>query len=224
MGIESLRGIDPLLSDLNDSALLVRASIDVVTEALCRAKQAVDWRTDVYEHEVSISGSSLLAFQFRGQSWTFIHELNFLYLEFLEDAQLLSRLLSTDAVSYAISDTTNFFSYEFFSKGVSVERLEKDETGRLIFESKLRQITDNNKFSLSSRKGVDNFLQQQDIYIPALIWPEVLRERTLTIMIQGYLSNSSEFADSADDPVDPITFKSGDFERVDYLRIRSVER
>ena len=104
MGIESLRGIDPLLSDLNDSALLVRASIDVVTEALCRAKQAVDWRTDVYEHEVSISGSSLLAFQFRGQSWTFIHELNFLYLEFLEDAQLLSRLLSTDAVSYAISD------------------------------------------------------------------------------------------------------------------------
>lgn len=77
--------------------------------------------------------------------------------------------------------------------------------GTREFQSQLRQgeaedIDDPYRF-------IGNFLCEQDVYIPALFFPEARAGQRVTLKVQGHVPSSLK----------PITFERSDFERLDYV-------
>ena len=103
--IENRRGIETF--EITDNQLLVKASIDRVSQAFFRARQAVNLRCDVYGNEIEITRLCFIIYQFRKHSWTLIKtencELSETYLN-CKDAQILSSMLHTKAIFYSVID------------------------------------------------------------------------------------------------------------------------
>lgn len=157
--IEQRRGIDSI--DINQSVILVRASIEQVAQTLAQILEADSWERDVYDPEIELLGQDFVVFQFRGHPWSTIHQQG--YIRFgknlgEKDAQSLSELLQTRVIYYSASDTSGTIGYQFYDAGQLVERLyfdhstsdrEEDdvsnEEGPVLFrpsafESQLRQL------------------------------------------------------------------------------------
>jgi hypothetical protein len=209
MGIEQYRGIEPDAFELNDSAVLVRASVEAAAQAFKEARKLSIWHHDIYEREMEIVETSFLVFQFRGHPWTFIHELIPQNQDIKDDAQVLSQVLNTPALCYAISDTTGYFGYEFFDGGISVERFEHEQGDNLLFTSQLRNVAQHDRSRLVSVEAISNFMREQDIYISAFWWDSTVSGQPEIIQIQKIISIT--------DDDDAAFFKRIDFERVDYL-------
>lgn len=205
MDVQQYRGIESF--ELNDYFVIVQAPIESVSEAFNQTKHATLWERDVYEREVNIAGPGFIVFRFQGHLWTLIHGVNFpAYSEATADAQTLSRLLSVRALSYAVSDTSDYISYELYDKGLFVERLEYVE-GSVQFKSQLRQLEVEDIGA--AYKFIDNFMREQDIYIPALFRAELEVSQRVTITLEGLTPDSLE----------TTVFPKSYFERVDYLSV-----
>jgi hypothetical protein len=190
--IEQRRGIEH--TDLNDYLILVKAPIEQVGQALCQMLPIACWKRDVYQRQIEIveQGSALI-FKFPGHPWTIIQPRNFLpnSINFQDkEAQSISGLLQTKVISYLISDTGGYIGYQFFNCGKFLEKLykeppeemapieyesevwEEEFIGMCEFRSQLRQtevyeIGDGYKFT-------DDFLREQDAYVPSFKWTEFL--------------------------------------------------
>lgn len=225
--LEQRRGLDSI--DLDDLLVLVQAPIEQVTQAFSQVRQAERCEHDVYDREVKIIGQDFIVFQFRGHSWTLIHELGFPLDSPLgdEDAQELSGLLNTRAICYAVSDTCGSIGYSLYEHGTSVEMLsfadgdpeddrEVDESqgefksavGVYQFQSQLRQLrTEENwnpydpELSQNPYEVVEDFFQEQDAYVPAFPGPESFSVgQRVTLRFEG--------------------LERYDFERVDHVAVR----
>lgn len=207
MQIQQYKGVESF--EFNDDFIVVKSLIESVAKTFSQVKHSSHWEHDVYDREIDIIGPGWLIFQFRGHSWTLIHDLNFMSARKpLEDAQTLSRLLNTHTLYYAVSDTCYYISYELYKNGMCVERLESDVEVGLQFESKLR------KFKVKELREdaytfTNNFFMEQSIYIPTLFWPKYETGQRVTLRLQGHVPGS----------VEPITFERSHFERVDYIAL-----
>jgi hypothetical protein len=173
VSIEQCRGIESI--DLNISMVLVKAPIELVSQAFSQLKQAEIWMRGVYEHEVKFIGQSVMVFQLREHPWTVIYrfckppydsDLPYPVGATAEDAQNLSNLLNTRVIYYTASDTSGTINYHLYQDGISIERLFFEEESYIEFESQLRQLEAKdieNAYSFTL-----NFIREQDAYIPAL--------------------------------------------------------
>lgn len=219
--IEQRRGIASI--DINQFLILVRAPIEQVAQTSAQILQANSWERDVYDREIELLGRDFVVFQFRDHPWSTIHRQGSLHGKSLgeKDAQSLSELLQTRVIYYRASDTSGTIGYQFYEAGQLVERLYFDHStcreelddasnkkGRVlfrpsVFESRLRQLKAEDIYS--SYAFTDEFMREQDAYIPALRWsPSQAGQRvTLQLVASG-----------------PETFKRNDFKRVDYIGVK----
>lgn len=212
MEIQQYRGIAFL--ELNDVFFAVQAPIDSVSEALHRLKQGSVLQCDVCERKVDVLGGGLIIFQFRGHSWTLIHLWScptYPPREGRKDVQLLSRLLDTRSLFYAISDTAYYIGYELYSQGISVEKFEYVD-GDPQFSSQLRQIE--KEEIIDPFDFTDTFVKESDLYIPNLVGTQFNIGESVNIVLKGVPSNNSQ----------NMNFIKSDFERVDYLSLPNSGR
>ncbi|MDF5715911.1 MAG: hypothetical protein PUP93_19010 [Rhizonema sp. NSF051] len=156
--------------------------------------------------------------QFRGHSWTIIHELNLPEDNRNEkNAQTLSRLLNTRTICYYASDTGGEFSYEVYQAGTCVEKLVGGYDVGFTLESQLRSpeiIQDPHGF-------MDTFFREQGIYVPVLLYNlslgEQINERKLIIKLY-----QSVIVDILDPERSVPFFQRSDFERVDFFALSEV--
>lgn len=220
--IEQRRGIDSI--DINQSVILVRASIEQVAQTLAQILEADSWERDAYDREIELLGQDFVVFQFRTHPWSIIHRQgSFRGKNFGEkDAQSLSELLQTRVIYYRASDTSGTIGYQFYDAGQLVERLYFDHSscngeelddasnkkGRVlfrpsVFESRLRQLKAENIDS--SYTFTHKFMREQDAYIPALRRPPSQAGQRVTLQLVAF---------------GPETFKRNDFKRVDYVGVK----
>jgi len=210
MAIQQCRGIESF--ETNDDFIIVQAPVNLVSEAWNQTKQVTLWERDVYGREVNVAERGFVVFQFQGHPWTLIHNWNFpYYSEGITDAQILSRSLDTRAFYYAISDTTEYIGYEFYERGLLLEKLEYGDND-LQFESQLRQLKQ--KDIGDPFEFTQMFIREHDIYIPLLFWAEFRVGQSVPIMLNGIAPGALKSA----------AFPKSDFERVDYLTVMETIR
>ena len=218
--IENRRGIETF--EITDNQLLVKASIDRVSQAFFRARQAVNLRCDVYGNEIEITRLCFIIYQFRKHSWTLIKtencELSETYLN-CKDAQILSSMLHTKAIFYSVIDNPITIYYHLYVEGNSTEEfsfcnesndvdkefeeLDEDDVSIQIlykFQSKLRRLHDSDiedEFTF-----VNAFFEEHDAYVPPLntVCESGKTGRKVTLTIPG--------------------FQNDDFERMDYISVK----
>lgn len=201
--IEQRRGIE--FTDLNDYLVLVQAPIEQVGQALCQTREVTRWERDVYECEIElVNQKSFIIFQFRRHPWTIIQSSSFFpHWAFFHDgdAKSLSRWLHAKAINYLISDTGGYIGYHLFNCGESVERLYKEPMEDMVaeeyeyvdemefigmceFRSQLRPIEAHD--IESGYLFTDEFLREQDAYVPSFSWGERLEVgQKVTIQLEG---------------------------------------
>jgi hypothetical protein len=198
MSLKHKRGIVSI--DLNQILVFVKAPIESVAQTFSQAIQAEIWERDVYQREIEIVGQGFIVFQFREHSWTVIKQVNFLPYGIslgTKDAQNFSRLLSTRAIYYKVSDTSGYIGYDFYEKGALRETLYFEEEMSFQFQSQLRQleaedIEDPYNFTF-------DFILEQDIYIPPI--HRVVSHQGILRLLGPGLEN----------------LEPNDFERLDYI-------
>lgn len=123
--LSELRGVASF--DVNESAVLVRASIDEVTEAFRQVRKASKVDKDVYDRTVISTDRCFIVYQFRGHPWTTIQTVHADSLDDevqAEDALNLSQQLKTQTIFYLNSDTAMSVFYALFDKGRQIELLD----------------------------------------------------------------------------------------------------
>lgn len=161
--LSQCRGLDAI--DINLWIILVKESVERSAQAYSSLKQMTVWERDIYNREVVIHHDSTFIFKFQGHLWSMIFTPFMLTPE--EDAQSISRILSTDVIYYYGSDTSGTKHYHFFNNGISVERFYY-ETGVIKeFDSQRRRIDVDN---VKPYKFTNNFIHEQNAFVPCLIW------------------------------------------------------
>ena len=165
--IEEWRGISN--SDENIRYILVEAPVELVAQTYYRLKSMNVWLPNTYGNKIVIQPNSILVFRFRGHKWSVIYEPSNVYsgeiIPTEEDALKISELLNTAAIFYVNSDTSGYIAYDFYDKGVLLERLDYQEYSEIKFESQLRVLDPKDIY------GYDltyNFLSDRGAYIPCL--------------------------------------------------------
>lgn len=215
--IENKRGIETL--EMNDTQILVKASIDRVSQAFFEVRQAANLRYNVYNDEIEVTDLCFIIYQLKKHLWTLIKtencELSETYLN-CKDAQLLSNKLQTKAIFYSVSDNPIDIHYHLYINGDSTEKFsfyyehndvcedfdELDELDESVykFESNIRQIQDSDmkdEFTF-----VDKFFKDNDAYVLPI---KNMCERGKTgIKV----------------PLGIIGYQDNDFERMDYISVK----
>lgn len=165
LSINECKGIES--TEQNISLILIQASVDKVAKIIHQLKSLDVWIPDAYSSQIEIYSDSILIFQFQGNSWSLIYEPSVLSRQISltdEDVIRISELLNVDAVVYHNSDTCGTKAYNFFRKGLLLEKLFETEGEEIEFESQYRKIEfqgiKNGSFLMF------NFIRDREIYIP----------------------------------------------------------
>ncbi|MFG6098435.1 hypothetical protein SPB21_24510 [Leptothoe sp. ISB3NOV94-8A] len=211
MDIQKLRGSET--SDIHILMTLVRAPLQLVAETLTQIKQVKHWYTDVYATSVDIPSQGLILIQFKGHPWTIIRYLKGqTYSGYEEDAKLLSKELASQALYYFNCDTSGELVYKFYDNGLCQEEMICSHDEDLTFRSSL---TSTEKEDMGSPYlFTEDFLVEQDIYIPAIWIPDLSpmsgkNFQDIKLEFFGFLPNS----------LNAVKFERSYFERVDYFSI-----
>ena len=135
--VSQWRGVDTI--DLNDHCVIVKASVEEVSQALYKIRNANILQKDVFEKEIEITDICFIIFQFTGHSWTAIRDLNItisydfnnLDIELIKqkqqnqinekDARVISKILQTQAIDFVCSETSGAIGYSVFDCGELLE-------------------------------------------------------------------------------------------------------
>ncbi len=206
--------------DVNDYLVLVQAPIEQTAQAIAQIKQIRSWQHDVYGQEIEVANYGILAFQLLNHSWTVVRELSTQsqYILFEEnEANSISNLLHSKAITFSVSDSANRIGYDFYQCGQCIEKfcfssdseeelLENDDEhedededdqwyGNYQFQSQIRQIQTEsigNPYLFTY-----NFLAGQDAFAPYLF--KFRGEKRIVL--------------------DQKRVERGDFVRIDYLTL-----
>ncbi|MCG6135992.1 MAG: hypothetical protein MET45_15275 [Nostoc sp. LLA-1] len=174
ISLDQHRGLETI--DANVLFVLIRASVEQVSQAFSNLRQMNVWERNIYEREIDIHNESFLVFQLRGHPWSLIYKFNLpsnrIYLT-EEDAQSISESLGTSAIFYAGSDTCGTMEYHLYHHGILQEKLSFEEEVSIEFQSQLRQIEAGD--IKSAYRFTMDFIREQDAYIPCLIEVEDLK-------------------------------------------------
>ena len=135
--VSQWRGIDSI--DLNDHCVIVKASVEEVSQALYQILNANICQKDVFEKEIEMTDICFTIFQFPGHIWTAIRDQN-ITISYdskkidsetfrkqwqnrinEKDAKAISEILQTKAIDFGCSDTAGAVGYSFFDCGELVE-------------------------------------------------------------------------------------------------------
>ncbi len=163
--LKQCRGLET--PDINLLIILVKESVESSAGAYSSLKPINIWEKNTYNQEIAIHQESTFVFKLQGHLWSIIYKPLLPLKSFLlpEDAKALSTILNTDTIYYECIDTANIIHYQLFKNGILVEKLYY-ENGTAEFISQRRQI-DVNK--IRRYRFVNDFIQEQDTYIPMLI-------------------------------------------------------
>lgn len=193
--LEQRRGLETI--DRNLVFVLVRASVEQVSQAFSTLRQMNLWVRNGYECEIEIHNESTFVFQLRGHPWSLIYKYRMSSIRIYlteEDARNLSESLSTSVIYYACSDTCGTIEYHLYSNGILQEKLSFEEEFKCEFQSQLRQlearsIEDAYTFTM-------NFIREQDAYIPCVVEvEELLAGQHTTLRIEDLMLNEVERMD-----------------------------
>jgi hypothetical protein len=174
--LSQCRGIETI--DRNQLIILVKESVESSARAFSLLKQMTVWERDAYNREIVINQDSTFVFKLQEHLWSIIFKASLLSNKSIllcEDAQSLSRILSTDAIYYRGSDTMGISHYHFFSNGISAEKFHYED-GTAEFHSLLRQI---DVSEIRAYNFTNDFIQEQNAYVPLLMlgnYPEDEKE------------------------------------------------
>ncbi|MEH2295861.1 hypothetical protein [Nostoc sp.] len=193
--LEQRRGLETI--DRNLVFVLVRASVEQVSQAFSSLRQMNVWVRNAYECEIEIQNESTFVFQLRGHSWSLIYKPHMSSIRIYlteEDARNISESLSTSVIYYAGSDTCGTIEYHLYSNGILQEKLSFEEEFKCEFQSQLRQlearsIEDAYTFTMT-------FIREQDAYIPCVVEvEELLVGQHTTLRIEDLMLNEVERMD-----------------------------
>jgi hypothetical protein len=118
-------------SDLNNSIVLIRSSVEEVAQALAPSMRT--WVPNVLGQEVLLAKGSIFVFRLRGQSWTEIVCRDYVEETFgmlgEEWEKELSRRPQTRLIYYVVSDSTGCVGYWLWQKGELLEKFFAVENG-----------------------------------------------------------------------------------------------
>jgi hypothetical protein len=212
--IEQCRGIESV--ECNDRLVLVKAPIQKVAPAFVQLKQATVWQQDVYDREIEILKKDFIVFQFQGHSWTPIHYLrSFANTPREGEAEELARCLDTEAIYYDLSDTGIRISYRLYESTGLIESFSFND-GSCQFHSKRRKLS--SESIGEPYTFIINFMEENDIYIPQGILPEVAVGEKLILQIETHIESLPDRRTPGRIGY-PILFQRSDFSRLDYVGI-----
>ncbi|MEH1883878.1 hypothetical protein [Nostoc sp.] len=193
--LEQRRGLETI--DRNLVFVLVRASVEQVSQAFSTLRQMNVWVSNAYECEIEIQNESTFVFQLRGHPWSLIYKLHRSSIRIYlteEDARNLSESLSNSVIYYAGSDTCGTIEYHLYSNGILQEKLSFEEEFKCDFQSQLRQleaINIENAYTFTM-----NFIRDLDAYIPCIVEvEELLAGQQTTLRIEDLMLNEVERMD-----------------------------
>ncbi|MEO0839743.1 MAG: ankyrin repeat domain-containing protein [Cyanobacteria bacterium J06643_5] len=135
--VSQWRGVDNI--ELNDHCVIVKASVEEVSQALYQIRNANIWQKDVFEKEIEMTDICFTVSKLSGHNWTAIRDENItvsynfqnLDAELIKqqwenqidekDAKAISELLQTQAIEFGCSDTSCSVGYTLFDCGQTVE-------------------------------------------------------------------------------------------------------
>ncbi|MEM1394776.1 MAG: ankyrin repeat domain-containing protein [Cyanobacteria bacterium P01_H01_bin.150] len=135
--VSQWRGVDNI--ELNDHCVIVKASVEEVSQALYQIRKANIWQKDVYEKEIEMTDICFTVSKLSGHNWITIRDENItvsydfknLDTELIaqqwqnhigeKDAKVISELLQTQAIDFGCSDTSGAVGYTLFDCGETVE-------------------------------------------------------------------------------------------------------
>ncbi|MBG1266501.1 hypothetical protein [Nostoc sp. WHI] len=193
--LEQRRGLETI--DRNLVFVLVRASVEQVSQAFSTLRQMNVWVRNAYECEIQIQNESTFVFQLRGHPWSLIYKYRMSSIRIYlteEDARNLSESLSTSVIYYAGSDTCGTIEYHLYSNGILQEKLSFEEEFKCEFQSQLRQLEARN--IEDAYTFTMNFIREQDAYIPCVVEvEELLAGQHTTLRIEDLMLNEVERMD-----------------------------
>jgi hypothetical protein len=193
--LEQRRGLETI--DRNLVFVLVRASVEQVSQAFSTLRQMNVWVRNAYECEIEIQNESTFVFQLRRHPWSLIYKPHMSSIRIYlteEDARNLSESLNTSVIYYAGSDTCGTIEYHLYSNGILQEKLSFEEKFKCEFQSQLRQLEERNIEDVYT--FTMNFIREQDAYIPCLVEVEkLLAGQHTTLRIEDLMLNEVERMD-----------------------------
>ncbi|MDV3348135.1 hypothetical protein SPB21_04355 [Leptothoe sp. ISB3NOV94-8A] len=112
----------------NDHLILVKANIDEVGFALKKIRNCGLHQQNVYGKDITLGNRACCySIQLTGHGWSalqYIKVAPVLAIFNREDAQAISRFLSSEAVFFEFSDTGTYLNYFYYRLGALLERLE----------------------------------------------------------------------------------------------------
>ncbi|MHC5932672.1 hypothetical protein [Nostoc sp.] len=193
--LEQRRGLETI--DRNLVFVLVRASVEQVSQAFSTLRQMNVWVSNAYECEIEIQNESTFVFQLRGHPWSLIYKPYMSSIRIYlteEDARNISESLSTSVIYYAGSDTCGTIGYHLYSNGILQEKLSFEEEFKCEFQSQLRQLEARN--IEDAYTFTMNFIREQDAYIPCVVEvEELLAGQHTTLRIEDLMLNEVERMD-----------------------------
>lgn len=193
--IEQRRGLETI--DRNLVFVVVRASVEQVSQAFSTLRQMNVWVHNAYECEIEIQNESTFVFQLRGHPWSLIYKPHMSSIRIYlteEDASNLSESLSTSVIYYAGSDTCGTIEYHLYSNGILQEKLYFEEEFKCEFQSHLRQLEARN--IEDAYTFTMNFIREQEAYIPCIVEvEELLAGQHTTLRIEDLMLNEVERMD-----------------------------
>ena len=180
-----------LATDERDlTAVLVRASIDSVAEALVALLPGAEHHADIQNQTVRTADECYLVYQLDGHVWTHLHPAKAKRGESLygpEFAKKLSKKLDTRAIFFENDADAAYIGYQLFEQGKRTEdaflgakaheaaflwkpgphKIGNDEEDLLRARSTRRKLSPKD---LEDPDFFDRFLREQDAYLPA--WSE----------------------------------------------------
>lgn len=135
--VSQWRGVDTI--ELNDHCVIVKASVEEVSQALYQIRNANIWQKDVFEKEIEMTDLCSIVSKLSGHNWTAIRDENVtvsynfqnLDVELIKqqwknhigekDAKAISEILQTQAIDFGCSDTSGSVGYTLFNCGELIE-------------------------------------------------------------------------------------------------------
>ncbi|MEH2407469.1 hypothetical protein [Nostoc sp.] len=193
--LEQRRGLETI--DRNLVFVLVRVSVEQVSQAFSTLRQMNVWVRNAYECEIEIQNESTFVFQLRGHPWSLIYKPHMSAIRIYlteEDARNISEFLSTSVIYYAGSDTCGTIEYHLYSNGILQEKLSFEEEFKCEFQSQLRQLEA--RSIVNPYTFTMDFMREQDAYIPCVVEvEELLAGQHTTLRIEDLMLNEVERMD-----------------------------
>jgi ankyrin repeat protein len=170
--VKSARGSRDFVAHMSQgqmewAVVAVRAPLGATGEAYAALHGAAALERDVAARSLPSAGSSVFAFQLRGQDWTLVPlALSGLRREDIQraedSARELSARLDTRAFAFTAEDSSGVLGYTLYERGEPLEHLEWEPDGEVVaFESRLREGPD------EQRDHADPVFAAAGLYLPA---------------------------------------------------------